>query len=305
MMRLIATAILLALNLTGTTGWLGGRLASLESASLGQPAANHHQIIKVDPAKPAQPVKIGAASLVLGAAGGIAVDPATNTVLFEQAGNRRLPIASITKLATAVVILGAHDLDQTVTVPALPAYPEGAELMGLQPGQQFKLRDLLRAALIPSYNDAADALAIWDSGSLAGFITKMNQLTSDWGIGGVHFTSANGLSESDNYASAAALVKLAKLALTSPVIRQTVAQTNLDIADLAGQGYHLGTTNELLRDPRFSGIKTGYTVTAGQCLVALAKIHDQPVITVVLGSPDRFGETAALVNYLERNYQWL
>jgi D-alanyl-D-alanine carboxypeptidase (penicillin-binding protein 5/6) len=176
--------------------------------------------------------------------------------------------------------------------------------LGLIPGQKFKLGELIEAALIPSANDAADALALFDAGTIDGFNGKMNDLITDWGISDSRFTSASGLNETGQAVSALSLAKLAKLAITNQTIAQTVSQSLGIVTDLSGTSYRVTSTNRLLSDPRVKGIKTGFTPAAGQSLVVLAMIRGRPVITVMLNSPDRFGETLNLIDWVERTYQW-
>jgi serine-type D-Ala-D-Ala carboxypeptidase (penicillin-binding protein 5/6) len=233
-----------------------------------------------------------------------ALDIDTGTPLYSHASDKPLPVASITKLVTVMVVLSGHKADEVVTIPDLPAYrPEDAKL-GIVAGQRYLLKDLVQAALIPSANDAADALAIYDSGSITAFTNKMNRTVKQWGIEHTNFTSANGLHEDNNYASAEALAKLAKIALHNQTFASYTSTAHTSITSLSGQPYQLTSTNRLLADPRFKGIKTGYTPTAGQSVMALADIKGHRVITVVLNSPDRFGETTALANWLERNWSW-
>jgi serine-type D-Ala-D-Ala carboxypeptidase (penicillin-binding protein 5/6) len=233
-----------------------------------------------------------------------AIDIDTATPLYSHLSSKPLPVASITKLVTVMVVLSNHKPDEVITVPDLPAYrPEDAKL-GIAAGQRFVLKDLVQAALIPSANDAADALAIYDSGSITAFTNKMNRTVKQWGIEHTNFTSANGLHEDNNYASAEALAKLAKIALHNQTFALYTSTAHTSITSLSGQPYQLTNTNRLLADPRFKGIKTGYTPAAGQSVMALADIKGHRVITVVLNSPDRFAETTDLADWLERNWSW-
>ncbi len=257
------------------------------------------------PAYHTQSTPVGAVpNLNLSAGGVIAIDAATGQVLYQKAADQPRAIASITKIFTALVILRDHNPDETVTVPVLPAYPNGAVTLGLVAGQQFKLGDLVKAALIPSANDAADTLAIYDAGSVANFATKLNSLAASWGLTNLHLANANGLDDTGNNASPQALASAARLLLASPSAKVVAATSDGYISDLSGHQYHLISTNELLKDPSFSGIKTGYTPVAGQCLLATSNIHGHSVITVVLGSQDRFGETKQLTQAIERSITW-
>lgn len=252
----------------------------------------------------ATPVSHGQVDLNLTASNAVAIDAATGQILYAKNPDQPHAIASITKIFTVLVILRDHSLDEIVSVPQLPAYTNGAVALGLKSGQQFKLEQLLRAALIPSANDAADTLAIWDAGSVPAFTAKMNQLMAVWGIPDLHFNSANGLEDNNNFASAMALTRAARLLLTNTQVKAITAMPSTAISDLSGQKYQLTTTNELLKEPGFSGIKTGYTLVAGQCLLARASVQGHDVITVVLGSQDRFGETRQIINAIDQAYKW-
>lgn len=290
------------LHLAGRPSLLGGPAHRLETylAHETQPAG----LVEAYQ-EPERPVRIGSDPLVLGARNVLAVDLTTGQPLFAKNSQQPVPIASITKLASVLVIVENHRLDEAVTIPTLPVYGPADSRLGLVAGQRFKLADLLKASLIPSDNDAMDSLAIYDSGSTAKFVAKMNQLVKRWGIDQAHFSNPTGLVDQNNSASAAALSKIARLALVNPTIGQFVAKPSATISDLSGQSYNLVSTNQLLQDHRFSGIKTGYTPAAGQSLIALSEINDHKVIVVVLGSPDRFGETQTVINWIGHNFKWL
>lgn len=294
--------LLLALSLTIVLALIGESASRplvrlLASPSVYYPAPATHRDLP-------QPILTGKEEPGLMAPSVMAMDVQTGQVLFAKDANTPRPIASITKLATALVILDHHNLDEVVTIPNItPSRPDDAKL-GIAPGQKFVLSELIKALLIPSANDVAEALAIWDAGSNANFSAKMNNLVARWGISDMHFNTPSGLIEDNNYASASSLAKLGKLALTSKVIAETVSQSTATLSDKTGNVYPVVSTNKLLEDPRIKGLKTGYTVAAGQSFVGLADIGGHQVITVVLNSPDRFSETASLINWIERNYQW-
>ncbi len=294
-MSLVALIVLALVHLAGLPS----------SVHLEQAAAPTAKVVSLPPHTNLDtPVKTGTEELKLGANSSYAWDVSSATPLYSQNPTKELPIASITKVVTALVILNSHSLDEIVTVPTLPTYLPEDERLGLVTGQKFRLLDLLTAALVPSDNDAADALALDDSGTIAAFSAKMNRLAQEWGIKGVHFTNPSGLSDDGNYANAQALAQIGKLALANSTFAKLVSSGLATISDTSGKTYQLSSTDQLLSDPRISGIKTGYTVAAGQCFVGLATIKSHQVITVVLGSSDRFGDTQTLINYLDRNYSW-
>lgn len=251
------------------------------------------------------PVKLNQNKPNIQAASFCIFDPESGSILESRDANTLRPIASINKLASVLVILNSHSLKEVITIPALPSYMPDDQILGLRPGQRFMLEDLLRASLIYSANDALDALAITDSGSSPAFIIKMNQLLERWGIAEANFNSATGLNESGNTASAQALAKLAALALKNKFVADTVKIRSANISDLNGKTYRLQSTNYLLDGKRFLGVKTGYTLAAGQSLISAVNTNGKTVIIVVLNSPDRFRETAILADWLDDSFQWL
>jgi D-alanyl-D-alanine carboxypeptidase (penicillin-binding protein 5/6) len=258
----------------------------------------------VRPAITATPVRLSTEPLTLNAASAYAIDTATNTVLYAADATTTRPIASITKLVTCLVILSRHSVDEVVTIPKLPAYGPEDEIMGLVPGEKYRLGDLVTAALVQSANDAAEALAIIDAGSTAKFAARMNAKMTAWGITGTRFSTPSGLQDKDNYASAEALAKIAGLALTNPDIRSMVKLTNATISSQNGRVFSFANTNKLLASGSFYGIKTGYTLAAGECFVGLTRISGHEVVTVVLGASDRFGTSQQLANWIGQTWQW-
>jgi D-alanyl-D-alanine carboxypeptidase len=304
-MKTLALIVILALHVTGlwphvsqdTQNRLISRSADTvaPAAAAGAPALSPIDL----------PVRLAATPLDLDAAGAIAIDRDTATVLYAKNPDAKRPIASVTKLVTALVILSAHDPADTITIPTLPKYPVEAETMGLVAGDTFKLTDIAEAALVPSANDAADALAISEAGSVDAFAAKMNAKMTEWGIAGTHFSGASGLQDAGNYATAAALAKIANLALANPTLAKIVKYSSISITSSQGRVYNLKSTNDLLASGGFYGIKTGYTLLAGECFVGLTRVNGHEVITVVLGSSNRFGTTATLTNWIGRTWQWL
>lgn len=306
-MKTIALIFTLLLHATG----LWGRLPLAARTHLTATDNQIPGVIKTSdiPTKPVSPgplpLQTASEPLTLGVASAIAVDAATGTVLYAQNPGARRPIASVTKLITSLVILSDHSPSDLATVPKLPAYDPADELVGLVPGETYHAGDLVTAALVQSGDDAADALALWDSGSAAKFAAKMNAKMTEWGITGTHFSSPSGLQDQNNYATAEAVSRIALLALSSPFIRQAVTLQNTTITSTAGRTIPVQTIDQLLATGQFYGIKTGYTPAAGECFVGLTRIGGHEVVTVVLGADDRFGETQKLANWISRNWEWL
>jgi D-alanyl-D-alanine carboxypeptidase len=302
-MRILATLVLIISQLTGLVTVMPAYTHELLQQFSTEAPVQTAASLPASPLTPI-PVQTGNASLSLGATAVYAVDTTTMTTLYAKNADAHLPIASITKMVTALIILKDHSPSDTVTIKNLPAYTADDEILGLADGQQFTVGDLLKATLIASDNDAADALAIYDAGSLTAFAAKMNIEMSKWGISDTHFASPEGLTDTNNYASARALAKIGKLLLAYPLAAMLVADTNATITDAAGASYDLTSTDDLLATGEFYGIKTGYTDAAGDCFVGITNINNHQIITVVLHSPDRFGESTNLRSWIESNWQW-
>ncbi len=308
-MKVIALGLALILQLTGLwphlSAHLRERLADAATTHLTPvPSAQAAAVTISQQALPVPQANTAPPSLEAGASI-LAIDRATATPLYQQAATKQRPIASVTKMITTLVVLARHDPSEIVTVGQLPNYGPEDDTIGLIPGEQYRLGDLIRAALIPSANDAADALAIYDSGSTSKFATQMNAKMATWGITGTHFSNPSGLQDADNYATAQALAKIASLALTNPFIAQAVRQPNVTFSSIKGRTLTASSTDDLLSTGRYYGIKTGYTLAAGECFVGLTRVAGHDVITVVLGANDRFGTTEQLVTWIGHTYQWL
>lgn len=234
----------------------------------------------------------------------IAIDKASGSVLIEKNADEKRPIASITKLATAIETVNVYELDETVTIPKLPAYNAGDEIIDLKQGETYKVRDLLKALLVNSANDAADALAIINSGSSEAYSKNMTEKVKEWGIEDVNFNNPSGLKDVGNEATARAVAKMGMLAMHNQLIEQLVSTGTSSITSTSGRAIALEPTNKLLQTGQYKGIKTGYTLASGQCFIGLVNIQGHEVITVVLNSPDRFGETQQLVNWIDKTYTW-
>lgn len=238
------------------------------------------------------------------ATGAMIIDAASGTTLYSRNPDKAVPVASVTKVATALVLLKHYQPSDIITVPALPAYGPEDEIIGLKAGQKLTAEAFLEAILIQSANDAADAAAIATSGSTEKFVAEMNQLAETWGIEDVRFSNPTGLTDVGNSASPAAMAKLSQLLLRNELARQIIKEDFAVISTTDGATYSLEATNKLLTSGGFYGIKTGYTVAAGQCFVGVTDIAGHQVITVVFGSNDRFGDTVKLRNWISKSYTW-
>ena len=234
---------------------------------------------------------------------GVMMDVGSNAQLWQWNADTSLPMASVTKLMTVLVALETLSPDDVITVPAEAlAIPAGYVRMGLKAGQKVQVLTLLYGALLPSGNDAALALAIASAGSEQAFVDKMNARAAEWGLSHTHFVNPHGIDAPEHYASARDLAQLAIRALKNPLIAEIVATPVQDIG-----GFHLVNTNQLLTTtPGAYGVKTGTTDNAGQVLIGAVRRPGQgDVLTVVMNSPDRYAETAGLMDFYFSHWAWI
>src|ERR687891_293972 len=237
-----------------------------------------------------QPPRLSAASAVL-------VDLDSGEVLFDRAGGRRRPIASTTKIMTALLVLeSATPLDEVIASNRAVS-EEGAEL-GLEEGERILARELLYALLLQSANDAAVALAEHVGGSVDAFVERMNRRTRRLGLTDTRFASPNGLDDS-GYSTARDLAAITVEAFRSATFAETVGAKFRTIPAPQGPPRRIQNRNALLwLYPDALGVKTGYTAAAGFCLVAAAERDGLGLVAVVLGAPSApWSDAAEMLNH--------
>jgi len=226
-------------------------------------------------------------------------------VVYAKAVNDPVAIASLTKLMTALVVMQNHSPNEIVTIPEdLPELSAEDQKIGIKSGEQFQLSSLMSALLVHSANDVANALAIWDSGSVANFSSKMNNYARQWGLDSSNFSNPSGLDEAGHSSSASDLLVLATILMQDPDFKTIVNTQSTVIKNTNNKSYQLTTTNKLLNLPYVYGIKTGFTREAGQSLMLLAEKDSHQIVTLVLNSPDRFTESNNMIKYTFDNYSW-
>ena len=245
------------------------------------------------PAPSGQPPEIRAQAAVL-------ADLETGQVLFAHKPNERRPIASLTKIMTAMLVTERTEPTDVVTVSdeAASGRPAGISSLGLVPGERIRVNELLYALLLQSANDAAVALAEHVSGSVDAFVDDMNTRAERLGLPNTMFASPNGLDD-DGYSSASDLVRLTRAAYRSRGFASVVATRLHTVTSLDEPPRIVQNRNVLLwLYPGAIGVKTGFTSAAGFCVVAAAEREGMRLIAVVLGEPSEpFSEAAALLNY--------
>ncbi len=235
----------------------------------------------------------------------VLVDLRSGRYLAGRDQNLRLPMASTTKIMDALVALRAGHLNRKVTVSRRAAAYAKAPYSnaGLAAGERLTERELLEAALIPSADDAAFALAqALGGGSARRFVDEMNVEAGRLGLRETHFENPIGLDQKGHYTSARDLAKMTRVAWRYPLFRRIVgtARTTLRVG---GREIPLVNTNELLFDyPGAEGVKTGTTPKAGECLVAAARRGDESYLVVLLDDDERFTDAVRLLDYAFARY---
>jgi serine-type D-Ala-D-Ala carboxypeptidase (penicillin-binding protein 5/6) len=214
----------------------------------------------------------------------IVENPMTGEVLAQHGAWGRVPIASLTKLMTVLVTLDRVRWNDVVRVRS-DAAAVGESTVNLRAGERLTVGDLVKAALIQSANDAADALADYVShGDQKAFVALMNDKAKQLGLRGTHFVRPDGLDVAGHYSTAHDVTALAEVAMRDPRIRSVV---RLRTDTIAGHR-RLHTWNDLLGVFRgLYGVKTGHTAAAGWCEVAAVRRNGVTLYTTVLGSPTR------------------
>ncbi len=225
------------------------------------------------------------------------IDNQTDTVLYEKNPDQRLPMASLTKIMTALIVLEKFQLDEIIAVPEVCAALPPSKI-GLAAGQKLTVEELLYGMLVVSGSDASCALSHHFDGD---FLELMNQKAADFGLSQTHFENEVGFDGEDgNHLSTASdLVKLSQAALKNGVFRKIVGTREVSVG-----GYSLTSTNELLFTlPGTTGIKTGETPEAKGCLAISYERGGHEIIGVLLGSDDRFPDAYTILDWIFENHQ--
>lgn len=308
--RRLAFALLFLLVAGATGGWYVGSDRAGSSPPTGSSAALA-TTTQAQPTAVAATTAAQSAPLVssaparsphrfprLGARGAILVDAGSGAVLWRFRDRSRHPIASITKIMTATLVLERRSLHHVVTVdPLVPRTEPFRE--GLRAGERVPVWKLLYGLLLFSGNDDALALAIDTGGSPSAFIRLMNEKAQALGLRATHFSSPSGVRDLGNYSSARDLAGLARYALRNARFRAIVA-TRLKRVRWAPPTFSkvYVNKNSLLTTYRGAdGVKTGWTTKARHCVVASAHRDGVGLIAVVLGSKDAFRDARQILDW--------
>ena len=226
------------------------------------------------------------------------LDVDSGQLLASKNEGERLPMASTTKIMTALTALSLASPDTRICVDEEAVGVEGSSIY-LESGECLTLEQLLYALLLESANDAAAAIAIGLCGSISAFAEEMNRIADSLSLSATHFCNPHGLDEEDHYTTAADLARITREALKHPLFRQIVSTGTASIPHpTLPEGRRLGNHNKLLH--RYSGcigVKTGYTKKSGRCLVSAAERDGVTLIAVTLRAADDWQDHETLLDY--------
>lgn len=233
----------------------------------------------------------------------ILIDAATNKIILSENKDEKIYPASTTKLITALTALNIYPLDEELTINQ--EYTEG-QTMKLLLGEKITIKSLVTALLVYSANDAAFTLANHHQKGNSGFVEEMNMLVKRYNLNNTNFTNYDGIHNENHYSTVYDLSQIARLAIKSPVITETVKNKNITVESIDKTIKHeLTSTDELLGViPEIEGLKTGWTPEAKGCFIGLINFNGHYLISVVAQSEDRFGDTKNLINWAKENVFW-
>lgn len=226
------------------------------------------------------------------------IDVESGRILYSSRGDERLPIASLTKIMTAIVAIENGDLNSKVKVGKNAFAKEGSSLF-LRLGEEMTLEDMLYGLMLRSGNDAATAIAEHVGGSVEGFVYMMNAKAELLGLRNTHFENPHGLDAAGHYSSANDLAVLTAYALHNPVFKEIV-KTQVKTADNPYEKWDYKWRNKnkmLYLYDGADGVKTGYTKIALRCLVSSATRNGQQLAAVTLNDGDDWNDHAALLDF--------
>lgn len=242
------------------------------------------------------PLPIRAAAPGVSSLSAVVYEPVSGRILYEKDGHTARPMASTTKLMTALVAGTALAPEQTVQIPAGTVPVEGTQV-GLSVGETATVRDLLAALLLSSGNDAANALALLTAGSFEGFAVRMNETAARLGMVDSHFVTPSGLDAEGHGASAADMARLGAAVLQVPLLAE-LCRSRTAAVTLGGRHCTLSNHNKLLRlCDGCIGLKTGFTKKSGRCLVSAVERNGVTLIVATLNGGDYWNDHMALYDY--------
>ena len=232
----------------------------------------------------------------------LAVDEKNNTVLFQKKSNQQLPVASLTKLMTVLLILENHKLNESVLISKKAASTIWSKIW-FYVWDELTVLNAVKASLIKSWNDSAVALAEHHSWSVDKFVIEMNKRAKELNMINTHFQNPHGLDEENHYSSAHDILILTKQLWKYDIFKKIVNTKQTVIKTESWRSIKLKNTNKLLSN-HIKWIKTWTTEKAGQCLVLYVDKEDKQFFTIVLWSHQRFSDSTKFINTIWKHTKW-
>ncbi len=232
------------------------------------------------------------------------MDALTGDIIFEKDAYTRRPMASTTKIMTAVVALENSSADDIVEISKNAEIQEGSSAY-LRAGSKMYMRDLLYGLMLNSGNDAAVAISEYIAGSTDKFVDMMNEKAWTIGANDTAFVNPNGLPHDDHFTTARDLAWIARYALKNPQFCETVSTSEIlsHTADGTGEQWYINHNKLLKMYDDCIGVKTGYTKKSGRCLVSAAERNNITVIAVTLDDPNDWKDHEELLDYAFSKYK--
>lgn len=244
----------------------------------------------------------------INASAAIAIDTVSGRILYEKNAFTKKPMASTTKVMTAIIAIENNDLNDIVKI-SKKAASTGGSSVHLKEGQEIKLEELLYGLMLASGNDAAVAIAEHTSGNIQDFAKLMNAKATELGAFNTNFITPHGLDNEGHYSTAYDMAIITRYALKNPIIAKLVSTQSKYMTFTDGSGRNLNNTNALLSSySGANGVKTGYTALAGKCLIGSATRNNWQIISVVFGEPNsssRINDSVKILNYCFENYKFV
>ncbi|MGV1056699.1 D-alanyl-D-alanine carboxypeptidase family protein [Clostridium perfringens] len=231
----------------------------------------------------------------------IAYDAKNKKILYEKNAFRNVPMASTTKILTALVAINYSELDEEVTISKTAASIRGSKV-GFRAGEKVTMRELLFGLMYKSGNDAAIAIAEHIGGSIENFSILMNDFARMLGLKDSNFQSPHGLDSQMHFSSAYDLAVLMSKAMEEPFFREISGTKEVGAEKYNFTRSYSNINKMLWRLPNANGGKTGYTGQAGKCLVSSVDHNGRNIIIVVLNCPTRWEATERVYEYVKANY---
>ncbi len=235
--------------------------------------------------------------------GEVVMEVLSGRILYEKDADQKLPMASTTKIVTAITVIENCNVEDEITIPKSCVGVEGSSIY-LKAGERYKIIDLLYGLMLRSGNDAAESLAVCVGGSIEGFIKSMNETAKRAGAVNSNFKNPHGLPDNEHYTTASDLAKISCYAMKNDIFQKIVSAKIYTATELiSGEKKVWKNKNKMLFNfEGANGIKTGYTVKAGRCLVSSAIRNGMELVAVVLDSPQMFERSSELLQNAYSEY---